>query len=166
MGFTSQSPSERWRQHRASAKRGSHFPFHRAIQKYGPDQFQFDIIYQSWDEVHCLDTIEPMLISEHGGLLHGYNICHGGSVPMLGRKLSDEHKAKISAGGRGVKRSSETCAAISAGKRGQPISDDHRAKLSVAPANRQVHVCPHCLKSGKGSQMFRWHFDKCGQRVH
>lgn len=25
----------------------------------------------------------------------------------------------------------------------------------------KIHICPHCGKEGKGTSMFRWHFDNC-----
>ena len=28
-----------------------------------------------------------------------------------------------------------------------------------------LHKCPHCGKEGKGPMMFRWHFDKCKDKV-
>ena len=46
------------------------------------------------------------------------------------RRLSDEHRAKISAGNKGKKRSEETRAKISAANKGRKQSEEHRAKIS------------------------------------
>lgn len=167
IGFTSQTPSARWVQHKSSARNGSEQPIHLAIRKHGEAAFVFDIIYQSWEDVHTLDVIEPQFIQEYDSIApNGYNVSLGGSAPTLGLTISEDHKAAIAKAHRGKVNSTETRAKMSASKRGQPKTEEHRAKLAAASALREVHVCPHCLKSGKGSQMFRWHFDRCGQRAH
>lgn len=48
------------------------------------------------------------------------------------RKISDEHRAKVSAANRGLIRSDEFRAKVSAGLTGRPVSAETRAKLSAA----------------------------------
>jgi hypothetical protein len=40
-------------------------------------------------------------------------------------------------------------------------SAEHRKRQSIAQLSKPIVVCPHCGKSGKGSAMIQWHFDKC-----
>lgn len=80
----------------------------------------------------------------------------------------------------GAVRTIETRQKISAGLSGKPKSESHRQALSKVNMGKQLstitkermsasrkgkpcpeHTCPHCGKIGKGSAMFKWHFDKC-----
>jgi hypothetical protein len=57
---------------------------YQAIQKYGINNFQFDILYQSLDKWHTLNIMEPHFISEYNTFVDshhtaGYNLTRGGS---------------------------------------------------------------------------------------
>jgi hypothetical protein len=93
---------------------------------------------------------------------------------MIGRKASDETRAKMSAWQmannrrRGVVTSKETKQKQSAAKKGKsfawmfgPLSEEHKSSIKLTMAS-QAWVCPHCKKSGKGrGTATRWHFDNC-----
>jgi len=55
---------------------------------------------------------------------------------LRGRKLTDEHKAKIGAGGRGKKRTQEFCDRISRLRTGIKFTDAQREKLRIATTAR------------------------------
>lgn len=57
-------------------------------------------------------------------------ILSGKNSPHFGKSLSEEHKRKISLGGRGVKRSIETREKMSAWQRGVPKSEIVKQKIS------------------------------------
>ena len=104
--------------------------------------------------------------------------------PLSGWKHSEETKRKISSMGggmKGKKHSEETKQKMSEARMGIVFSDEHKTKLSEAklknPTNywlgksrkgmkqsHPIHTCPHCGKIGKGTAMFKWHFDKCKQK--
>lgn len=69
--------------------------FYRALRKYGWNNFNWEVIYQSTDGYHCLNVMEPHFIKEYDSLIKGYNETKGGEG-ALGRKLSVETKKKMS----------------------------------------------------------------------
>jgi len=100
IGFTSKKLNKRKFQHKQYAlQRNSPFAFHQAIRKYGWENFKWDVIYESWDDPHCLNTMEPYFIEEYNTFgKNGYNMDRGGRNGMLGIKrkpTSEETKQKI-----------------------------------------------------------------------
>jgi len=65
-------------------------------------------------------------------------------ILMTGRKITEEHKQKISKG-----------------LIGRVVNEESRKKISVANLNRPLIQCPHCVKMGDIGSMTRWHFDNC-----
>jgi len=58
-------------------------PFHNAIRKYGKENFSWEIIYQSKDQEHTLNAMEPYFIKEYNSFIdfensNGYNATLGG----------------------------------------------------------------------------------------
>jgi group I intron endonuclease len=103
IGYTGKELRKRKFQHKQYAlKRNSPFIFHQAIRKYGWENFEWEIIYESWDGEHCLSVMEPFFISEYDSFgKNGYNMDKGGRKGMLGLKrkpLSDDQKKNISVG--------------------------------------------------------------------
>jgi len=127
IGFTSKiKPIRRWYEHVNSANNGSNILLHRAIRKYGIDNFIFTVIYQSLDRDYTLRVMEPKFISEYKTFSKtGYNLTSGGegtfgftkapwnkdkvgiySLETL-KKLSEKAKKRISPR-IGTKHSTET----------------------------------------------------------
>ena len=101
IGFTGKELKIRKHQHKHFAiKRNSPLYFHKAIRKYGWDNFHWEVIYESWDQEHCLTNMEPFFITEYDSFgKNGYNMDKGGRKGMLGVKrgpVSEETKKKIS----------------------------------------------------------------------
>lgn len=76
--------------------------FYTALRKYGWECFNWQIIYQSKDKLHCLNEMENYFINEYRSFVgftdcHGYNMTLGGDG-TVGHHLpkSKEHKEKIS----------------------------------------------------------------------
>lgn len=68
----------------------------RAIAKYGIDQFEFTILYQSLYRDHTLDEMEDYFITEYDTLDYGYNMRVGGQWAHSDYQTTAEVKAKIS----------------------------------------------------------------------
>jgi group I intron endonuclease len=78
IGFDSHWP-KRKSEHKSAAMRDkSYNKFYNAIKKYGWDNFIWEIVYQSTDGNHCLNSMEPYFIKEFNSLSTGYNSSYGG----------------------------------------------------------------------------------------
>jgi group I intron endonuclease len=74
-------PAEkRWSRHiKDSLKNNSDYLFNRAICKYGPENFSFEVICQSKDGEYLLQAMEPYFIKKYNSLgISGYNSTEGG----------------------------------------------------------------------------------------
>ena len=78
IGQTICQPSKRWYHHLADANLGSNVKFHRALRKYGKDNFTRDIIEEIDDEL--LDEREIYWIEYYDSFKNGYNSTKGGDV--------------------------------------------------------------------------------------
>jgi group I intron endonuclease len=108
--------------------------FHRAIRKYGWDNFTWHTIYQSKDLTHTLNFAENYFIKEYNSFENGYNMTTGGDGrPGLkhneetkyiigsrtrGKKLPEKHKNEISKSHIGIKPSLETRLQMSLDRKG------------------------------------------------
>lgn len=104
IGFTSKEPEKRYDQHFRDAKRNSKnvLLVQKAISKYGLENFNFEVIYQSHDMSHCLE-MESFFIKTYSSNvnLHGYNVHPGGTANSYRVKQSEETKRKASIRNRG-----------------------------------------------------------------
>lgn len=114
IGWTSRDPFQRYKEHSSGRKPKNQEPslISLAVEKYGKDNFVFEILYQSIDYTHSRE-IETVFITENNSLSYtlggwGYNIDRGGKghkrsketvnkwkEQMSGRPKSEEHKKKI-----------------------------------------------------------------------
>lgn len=106
IGFTTQSLTKRFLRHKLDAKRGSELYLHRAMIKYGFDNFKIQSIYTSEDTEDTLKNKENYFI----GIFNsndpdiGYNLTLGGDG-LLGFKHKEKTKIKMSNSARGNKNS-------------------------------------------------------------
>jgi group I intron endonuclease len=95
IGITSKGISARWKEHIYSAEHDCPFKLHRAIRKYGKENFSVELIdfANSWEE---LTKKEQQYISEYNSLQDefGYNMTEGGDG-TFGKVVSEETKEKI-----------------------------------------------------------------------
>lgn len=155
IGFTSLNPQTRLRQHRQYAfntnRKGK--LLYKAIEKYTPDGFYYDVIYQSKDREHAL-AMETYFITEYRAWVdfpdaHGYNLTLGGrqavksakSVAaqrekMLGRKQTPEHASKK---GFGVNVNNPSYKGMPARQRTQEEIDRQAATMKAYYANGGQH---------------------------
>ena len=78
IGITVRDPEARWREH---INRDTSSAIHRAIQKYGVDQFQFEIIDRA-TSIGELIELEKGRIKENDSYKNGYNNSEGGDFPQ------------------------------------------------------------------------------------
>jgi len=81
VGKTKDKLRIRWQQHVALARRGSKFPFHCAIRKYGPEVFQLHLL--SSVPISPGSPEEVYFIARYRATesRHGYNLALGGDAP-------------------------------------------------------------------------------------
>ena len=96
VGQTCRKPKDRWQN--GNGYKGC-ICFYNAIQKYGWDNFEHEIIASNLTKEEA-NNFEQILIKKikTQSKEYGYNICDGGQVhnTMQGRTLSVEHRKKIS----------------------------------------------------------------------
>lgn len=133
IGKTIQPLKNRINGHIRTAQQGSKIYFHKAIRKYGKNNFKWDILYNNCTSEEELNELEKFIISEYKlkypNLL--YNITNGGEgalglehttktkkristankgrIPWIkGKKLSEESRKKMSEAHKGKKLSEKT----------------------------------------------------------
>lgn len=115
VGKTVRSLAHRWNGHKHSARTGSMLPIHCAIRKYGPDNFEVNVLYhatQEQTEAKLLEFEEFFIgVFRSTDQKYGYNVTEGGkggkgrviserqrqqhSEAMRGRKFTEAHKHKL-----------------------------------------------------------------------
>lgn len=138
IGITSQKPEQRWR-NGEGYKSSPHF--YSAIQKYGWDNFEHNILFvELTKEQACLK--EQELIKEFNSMNreYGYNSTSGGDIFVM----NEETKQKISQALMGNQNnlghscSEEKKKKISEAQKGREFTKEHKQKLSEAAKNRHV----------------------------
>lgn len=91
--------------HMRNAKNGKlDLPIYRAINKYGFHNFTIDILESfipdadmtNTDLIKQLDQLEIKYIEEYNAYTDGYNCTKGGDFGVLGLKMTEEQKKKVS----------------------------------------------------------------------
>ena len=153
IGFTS-NIKQRFSAHRSRYKKYRDHPkLYAAFEKYGIENFQFEIIFQSSDYDYTLNIKEAELICLYDSVKNGYNISAGGdgclltedeklhrkklmrqyTPPMLNKNHSAESKNKISLASQQMwSDHPEYREAMSQKHHGKIISQDTRNKMSAA----------------------------------
>ena len=139
IGITSQKPEQRWSSQGCNYKSSPHF--YSAIQKYGWDNFEHNILFTDLTkEQACLK--EQELIKEYNSMNRefGYNSTSSGDIFTM----NEETKQKISQAmirnqnGLGHPCSEEKKEKISNAQKGRKFTEEHKQKLSEAAKNRHV----------------------------
>lgn len=125
IGFTSRKTSVRWSEHKTySKKKKLKQLIHRAMRKYGPENFTFEVIYQSTNNDHCLNIMEEYFIRKFKSHVSegGYNETWGGDVMVenKGRKHSIQSRKNMSDAHLGQ----------AAWNKGKTMSEEFKQKVS------------------------------------
>lgn len=124
IGQTCKKPEYRWNEGKGYV--GCTY-FYNAIQKYGWDNFEHEILYSNLT-LEEANEIETKLIAEYNSTdpNKGYNLTTGGK----NGKHSETTKKKLSEIQTGEHRSEETRRRISEARKGMEFSANHRENLS------------------------------------
>lgn len=106
----------------------------RAWDKAGEGAFVFEVV-EIVNDASQLLAREQVWLDETRAWVTGYN-CNPTAGSSLGRKFTEETKAKFSAARIGKVRSIEARMRQSEATRGKPKSPEHRAKLAAANKTR------------------------------
>lgn len=148
IGRTDKNLSTRKRYHFWETKRESNTIFHKAIKKYGKENFKWTIIKEckSWEEAGIMETF--MIIIHHTHKDEGgYNLTWGNDGGDTFTYRSEESKnrtrKKLSKIGQGKKHKEETikrCSEIKLGEKnpmyGKKHTSETRKKISESSKNR------------------------------
>lgn len=148
IGITSQTPENRWGKNGCNYKSSPHF--YSAIQKYGWDNFEHNILYENLTKEEACQK-EQELIAKFNSMNrnYGYNSTSGGEVFTMNK----ETKEKISQALIGNKNSlgyscsEEKKKKISEAQKGRQFTEEHKKKLSDAAKNRVRSQCSEETKN-------------------
>ena len=127
IGKTSKTVCKRLAEHTKLAKSKSQTYFHRAIRKYGIENFTVEILEKDILDNYMLNEREVFWIQQ---LRPKYNMTIGGDG-VVGYKPTDTHKKNISLSKSGIKNSKEHNQNISLAKKGKKQTNDHILKRSL-----------------------------------
>lgn len=141
IGITSRTTNERWGKDGYNYKSSPHF--YNAIQLYGWDNFEHEILYDNLTkEEACLKEQQLIELYNSTNPNFGYNQTTGGEL----FHMSDVVKEKISnalignKNGSGHPCSEDKKQKISIAQKGRKLTEEHKSKLSASAKNRHV-VC-------------------------
>ena len=175
IGFDSNWPNRQTdHKHNYKTKR---FKFYNAIKKYGWDNFEWEIIYQSKDGEYCLNHMESYFIEQYDSFKNGYNSTIGGEGTLgwakfiseetrkrmsdshLGKVMDKEIRTKISNTLKGKQKTDETKKRMSEWQKGKPKSESEKRRIHLL--NTKKYECPHCKGLFNYSKLKQWHLNKC-----
>ena len=139
IGITKQEPKKRWGANGYNYKSSPYF--YSAIQKYGWDNFEHNILFVNLTkEEACLKEQELIKQFNSANRDFGYNSTFGGDIFIM----NEETKQKISQSlignknGLGHPCSEEKKKKISEAQKGRKFTEEHKQKLSEAAKNRHI----------------------------
>lgn len=114
---------------------------HRAIRRYGWENFAVDVVFCAFDR-ETLNEMEKFFIKEYKSNVRefGYNRTDGGegTKGMRGHRHTEEVKIKMSLARKGKPLSEEHKLNMSLSKKGKINSKEHNSNIGLAHKNR-VH---------------------------
>lgn len=128
IGFDSNWPNRKHcHKKRSTEQKYNKVKFYNALRKYGWDNFEWEVIYQSLDSTHCKDVMENYFILQYRTYI-GFNDCNGynmtlGGEGSIGVIVSDVTRQKLSKANTGHIVSEETKRKIGLKNKGRKISN-------------------------------------------
>jgi group I intron endonuclease len=129
--------------HIKDSKRGSDYHFHRAMQKYGIDNFEWTVICECKTKEE-LNEKEMFYIKEFKSNEpeYGYNMTLGGD----GASPNEELRRRLSISGKNKIFTEEHKKNISISKTGSKHSEETKKKQSLSAKKRIRRPCPEEIK--------------------
>jgi group I intron endonuclease len=126
---------------------------HKAIAKYGIDNFEIYVEYFDTFSKSDLIKLEESLIIKYNSLApHGYNICSKGT-DFSGCKQSEDTKRKISSALKGIKRSPEEIKKSSNSRTGLKRTQEQIENISNAHKGLIYGPCSEAKKQKISSSL-------------
>jgi len=146
IGQTTQNLEKRMSKHFSDAKtkRKKSYKIHNAINKYGRDNFKYEVI-EYVDNQILLNERECYWIKYYDCIKNGYNILVGGMIGRskiwLGRKHTEETKKKMSIAQKGKIVSDITKQKLSKAKMNSimPSSFEHPNSINIVQINKDTY---------------------------
>lgn len=144
IGQTVKPIEKRWKHHIKYAQSGCQYKLHRAIRKYGVENFTVEeVMWVEADDRQVLnsklDFLERFFIKRFNTRYDGFNMTDGGEGFSSG-SLSSTHRLNISRAKKGKKRGNlsdewkrkigESCKNHPTPYKRKPLSQEHRRKIS------------------------------------
>ena len=139
IGITSRMPTDRWGINGRNYKSSPHF--YSAIQKYGWDNFEHNILYENLTkEQACIKEQELINYFNSMNREFGYNATSGGEAFVLSEDAKKKKSISMlgNRNGAGHPCSEEKRAKISNAQKGKRLTEQHKEKLSIAATQRHV----------------------------
>lgn len=143
IGITSMEPKRRWGRNGIKYKRS--IAFYEAIQKYGWDGFEHNILFSSLNKIQAEHKEIELIEKYNTQFSGGYNILPGGELGTLGlkasletrrkqsishKKMTKETKEKMRQAQLGRKHSKETIAKMKKNNKHISPTEEHKRHLS------------------------------------
>lgn len=90
IGLTSKGIDKRWKSHIAFAKNHNKYHFHKAINKYGIDSWNHEILEDNIDNIEEANMLEKFYINKHDTFNNGYNSTIGGDGTTGNRSVTEK----------------------------------------------------------------------------
>jgi len=136
-----------------SAANRDNIYFHNAIRKYGPTNFEWEILKRCYSREE-LDAEEKRFIIKYKTLENGYNLTTGGAG-MSNYSVTEEHRRNLSVSHKGYKHTEEQKKKISKALRNRYCSEETRKKLSISKMGSNN---PMCGKFGNTNPFYKGKF--------
>jgi group I intron endonuclease len=135
IGQTKSDLRKRWWMHIAAANANSQCYIHRAMRKYGIENFVIEQVDFAKFRSELNIKEDEWVVRENSMAPNGYNLIAGGRA----HGISDETRQKLRDANLGKKPSEETRKKLSIAGKGRPApSEETRKKLSIAKKGRKV----------------------------
>jgi group I intron endonuclease len=132
IGKTIRPIAVRWNAHVRAAIAGDSSHFHAAIRKWGRESFSVLMIGFARTNEDA-NILERSFIAESRAMDRsvGYNIMEGGDGWTPGRKMTAEHRRKLSDSHKGKPNSGQFAKGQTSWKKGRPVPQDIRKRISA-----------------------------------
>ena len=175
IGQTGKTLEERFKNHCQTARRGSAFEFHTALQTYGSDDFESEILEDNICTQQELDAKEMYYIKIFDTYKNGYNMTEGGNhvtpnVEKMVKTRQKPDKDGLTSFKKGAHKAATTRKEfqqeiIEKGTKTRRDRGDFArlADLYKGSSFGSFQTCEYCGKKCNEGNYKRWHGNNCKQ---